>query len=201
MNKFNMVLNELAVNAAGEKEYKKIGEQSINIFSLEEFGVTATPNEALTEEGLLEYANPVHAFIYSALVAATKAAAKNKMLPKSVTLRPGSKLAETLEELTAKSERVAGQAMILTKEFIAAFTKYLAESSGKKPVVQQIYLAMVKSRPTISLSTPARREGLAAQLEQFVAVESAEVVAKFESILTALNEACSSDEVLDDMDL
>lgn len=201
MNKFTMILNELAINEKGEKVYKEIGKQDINVFSLAEFGIDAQPTDEATEDGLLQYANPVHSFIYSSLVAATKAVAKNKMLPKSVTLRAGAKLAETIEELTAKSERTAGQAMILTKEFIASFTKFLLESSGKKPVVQQIYLAMVKSRPTISLSTPARREGLAVMLEQFAMTAPSEEVTKFSSILTALNEACSSNEELDDSDL
>ena len=109
-------------------------------------------------------------------------------------------IATTIDAIIATAER-SGAALAVAREFIADFTSYLATASGKSQAVQALYTGMVKARATIALSSEARRQGLAAQLEQFVESIDAEGATKYQNILTTLNDLCEGTVELDDSDL
>lgn len=194
MNILNLEVSKLEAG-----EYKKVGSIEVPVFSLADFGLDIAETGA-DEDGLLKYENNKVQYVYEALLAATKAAARNKLVSGTASLKPGSKIAQTVEELIAKAER-SSAALAISREFVADFTKFLAEASGKKEAVQALYVAMVKNRQTIAISSEARRLGLQAQLEAFIEFSGAEVISKYPSVLIALSDLCEGSAALDDEDL
>lgn len=211
MNIYKMEVNKKVINpVTKEGEYQKIGTVEIPVFSLSEFDVPATPltgaerAAALTaagvtaeaDDGLDVFSNPKIQFVYDAMVAATKADARNKLVQGSVTLKAGNKIASTVEELIAKAER-SGAALALAREFLTSFAAYLSTKSGKSATVQALYNSMVKVRQSITLSSQARKDGLMNQLEGYTAQASTEDVGKFQNIIATLGDLCTDADVVE----
>lgn len=193
-------------------EYKPVGVVVVPMFALNEFGITCATEldaeqraaavkaleiSAEDDDGLDYYADARIQFVYDAVVSATKADARNKLVSGSSALKPGNKIADTVEELIAKAER-SGAALALNREFLTSFSAYLAAKSGKSAVVQALYNGMTKVRATITLSSQARKDGLLAQLEGYIGQATTEDVAKFSNIITTLGDLCSSAEAIGD---
>lgn len=194
MKQFKMVVSKKENN-----EYKAVGEVLVPCFDLSEFGVEVEPT-GTDEQGLLTYSDERVQFVYDAVVAATKADARNKLVSGSATLKAGNKIADTVAELIAKAER-SGAALAINREFITSFTSYLAGKSGKTAAVQALYSGMVKNRASIAISTEARRNGLLSQIEAYTDQATAAEAEKYTNILSAIADACSGAEQVEDSDL
>lgn len=193
-----MIIYTMEVSKKVNGEYQKVGEVELPVFGLEEFGldVQATGKD---EEGLPTYATDALNWVFSAVFAAIKADARNKLVSGTATLKPGQKIASTIAELIAKSERT-GAALAIAREFVKDFAAYLATRSGKNANVQAVLLSMVKNRATIPLSSEARRNALLAQLSAFAETLDEEAIAKYQNIILAISEACTAVEELSDAD-
>lgn len=215
MNIYKMSVSKKVVNpVTKEGEYQEIGVVNVPIFSLREFDLSAPELtgdaraaqlatlgiSAEDDDGLDLFDNPKIQYVYDALVAATKADARNKLVGGSVNLKPGNTIAQTVDELIAKAER-SGAALALAREFLSSFSTYLATKSGKSASVQALYNGMVKVRQSITLSSQARKDGLLAQLEAYTEQASVEEITKYVNILAAIGELCSSTMVISDSDL
>lgn len=212
-----MVVSKKVVNpVTKEGEYREVGKVAIPVFSLAEFGL-ATPAaltdtqraeaikapgiDADNDDGLDMYADASVQFVYDAVVAATKADARNKLVSGTANLKAGNTIAQTVAELIAKAER-SGAALALNRDFLTSFSTYLAAQSGKSAAVQAIYNGMVKVRASITLSTEARKQGLIHQLEQYINHATVEDAAKYTNIINTLGDLCQADVALvDDSEL
>ena len=159
---FNMVVSKKGTDG----KYVEVGKVAVPFWTLADLdtGIDATSTDT---DGFPVYTNPKHQALFVALLSSIKAAARNKLQPSSVSLKPGCTIAATLAEFLEKGERGGGEALALHREFIAAFNKYLAEKSGKKEAVQAIYSSLVRTKSSIPLASEARKEGLLAQLAAF----------------------------------
>lgn len=207
MNIFKMEVNKKVIDpVTKEGNYVVVGSVEVPMFSLKEFGIDVEPtgSDTGTPEapgtGLLIYADPKVQFAYDALCAATKADARNKLVSGTANLKPGAKIADTVDELIAKAER-SGAALAIAREFLASFAKYLADKSGKSAAVQTLYNQMAKNRQTIALSSQARKDGMLHQLTAYMEQASEEEAAKYANILIAIEELCSKEFVIDDTEL
>jgi len=180
-----------------EGEYSKIGEVSVPVFDLAEFGLTAATG--VDEEGLPTYTDDKLQWVQNAVTAAIKAIARNKLVSGTASLKAGSKIAQTVPELL-ESNTSSGAALALYREFLLSFTQYLS-TSGKSQAVQALYSGMVKTRAVIAVSSEARRNGLAAQLEAFLGSLNVEDQTKFLSIVETLAGLCESATDLSDEEL
>jgi len=211
MKQFNMVVSKKVINpTTKEGEYQEVGKVAVPVFSLSEFGIsspqhlndaerlaaiTAAGIKAEDDEGLDYYNDPRVQYVYDAVVAATKADARNKLISGTANIKAGNKIADTVEELIAKAER-SGAALALNREFLASFAAYLAAKSGKSAVVQALYNSMTKTRQSITMASQARKDGLLAQLTAYAVQCSTEDAAKYNNILTTLAELCESAEAI-----
>lgn len=199
MHNIKMVVNKKVKNAAGEAEYQEVGAVEVPCFDLADFGL-GVESTGKDEEGVPSYGNDKLDFVMGAVWAAIKADARNKLVSGTASVKAGQKIASTVEELIAKAER-SGAALQLVRDFIAAFTKYLAERSGKSAAVQALYIGMVRNRQSIAVSSEARRNGLLAQLTAFAEGLAAEEAEKFQGIVLTLADLCQSAAELDDSEL
>jgi len=182
------------VNKAGKNERQEVGTVEVPVFTLGDFGLDVEATGA-DEDGMPTYATPAIQWVADAVLAATKADARNKLESGSVALKAGASIASTVEELIAKAER-SGEALALAREFVAAFSKWLEQHSGKSAAVQAVLVAMARSKNAIALSTEPRRVGLLNQLTAFADVADA----RFSNIIQATAEACTAEVTLDDAD-
>lgn len=189
----------MEVNKKEGGEYKLVGKVEVPVFELKAFGISIDA-DAVSEEGLPTYKNPSLQYVQDAITAAIKAAARNKLIGGSVALKPGNKIASTVAELL-ESGGNNGAALALHREFITDFANYLATKSGKNAGVQSLYTGLVKAKATIALSTEARRNGLAAQLEAFLVSLPEVDQAKYLNIVSGLSDLCEGATDLDDSDL
>ena len=182
------------VTKAGKKEREEVGTVDVPIFILREFGLDV-PTTGVDDDGLPTYDTPAIQWVADAVLAATKADARNKLESGSVTLKAGASIASTVDELIAKAER-SGEALALAREFVTAFSKWLEQHSGKSAAVQAVLVAMARSKNVIALSTEPRRVGLLNQLTAFADVADE----KFSNIIQATADACTAEVTLDDAD-
>lgn len=190
---------EMVVSKKENNEYKEVGKVLVPVFDLAEFGLTVDAS-GVSDDGLDTYSDERVQFVYDAVVAATKADARNKLVSGTANLKPGNKIADTVAELIAKAER-SGAALAVNRDFLASFAAYLSGKSGKSSQVQALYNGMVKNRQSIAISTEARRHGLLAQVEAYTEQATQEEATKYANILTAIAELCSGTVELDDSEL
>lgn len=137
-----------ANGAANTRE--KIGEVVLYVPSLKEFGVDIEPVGS-EEDGSLKYAANEHNWLYSAVLAATKARARNLLKNGSVELKAGAKLAETLVELVTPSE-TTNTVLAERRAIIALFGEWLAKLD--KPVNLKNLLKIFMDKPDTLLAQP-----------------------------------------------
>lgn len=188
----------MEVNKKENGEYKKVGVIDVAMFSLDDFGLNA--GEVKTDSsGLPVYADDKVQYVQDCVIAAIKAAARNKLISGTVSTKAGTRLAVTVAELM-ESGGNNGAALALHRDFVNAFTSYLT-ISGKSTAVQALYSGLVKAKQSIALSTEARRQGLAAQLENFLATISDDDQNKYMNIVEGLASLCEDATDLDDSEL
>lgn len=196
---FSMEVNKKVTKTNGDGEYQLVGKVEVPVFSLDAFGLPAIPNSK-DADGLPTYDDPKLQYVQDAVTAAIKAAARNKLVSGSITLKAGNKIAATVEELLESGQN-SGAALALYRDFINAFTTYLATKSGKSAAVQALYTSMIKAKQSITLSAPARKQGLLRQLTEFFNSLSEEDGAKFASVLDGLVTLCEQVVDLSDTEL
>lgn len=190
---------KMEVNKKENGEYKLIGAVDVPVFGLEEFGLDVAPT-GKDEEGLPIYSSEAIDYVFSAILAATKADARNKLQSGTIALRAGCTIAATVAELIAKAER-SGAALAINREFLKSFADFLTAKSGKSAAVQSLYNGMVKNRQSISLSSEPRRNGLLTQLTAYAGSLGSEEADKFSNILLTITDLCEGSVELEDSDL
>ena len=97
---------------------KAIGSYSFYLPTLSEFGIQADAKPVYEGEGEekqivgYEYEGNALNFLGKAVDAAVRAMARNKLLPKSATLRPGAKMPENFLEVITPGEGRGGSAVL-----------------------------------------------------------------------------------------
>lgn len=179
----------------------KIGEQAVTIPLISDFVsqlVAAKPKEGedgKDDDGLPVYDNDVANWVMSAVVAAAKAAARNKLVPGTADLRPGVKIATTWEEFCAESDRGGnGAALQLLRDLKDLFSKWVA-TLGKNEATQNVLISLFSNRTALKVATGDTKAKIKKYVEDFSATLSTEDLERFERPLTVIMETC--DEVIE----
>ena len=197
-----MAVSKTIKQSDGKNKREPIGVAEVVIFDLSEFAACiAAPDSIDSDSNLPVYTDLKLAFLQNAVISAILAKARNAL--DGITPKAGQSLATTIEELIAPSQ-TSGGFMVLNSAFEKAFAQYLAEHSGKKEAVQQLFSSLVKLtvRSALANASLARRDALRTQLEGFTLSLNEEDTASYTAIITGLLSLCDgAEEVISDDDL
>lgn len=138
-----------------------LGSYSFYLPTLAEFGIQVEAKPVVEGEGEAavvvgyEYEGNAMNFLGKAVDAAVRAMARNKLLPKSATLRPGSKMPETFEEVIAPSEGRGGSVILAERQSLfASWTGYV-QGLERPENVKKLLVLFVKT-PDALLTQPEK---------------------------------------------
>lgn len=156
------------VEVAGQAKRESIGFLELYAPTLEELGFEYKPASTDETTGELVYEDKVAAFLYNAVLAATKANARNKLDPKAPTLalRPGATLPANLEELVTPTVSNKGQALAERRALIESFKEWA--HSLAKPDALKAALVMLFDKPdNLALQDADKRAKIKPYFEEF----------------------------------
>lgn len=201
---------QMVVSKKEGGEYKPVGSVAVFYPELSELGFDVQPTgyEVLNDKGEVSgtsaegtgfpvYADDKVQYLFDAALSSVKAAARNKLVSGTVTLKEGNKIAETVEELLATAER-SGEALKNRREFLDAFKKFLA-TTGKSLAVQEAISRLVAAPANIPLQPDSVKDKLPGYLANFATTLNAEQAAKYGRYLVAIEEQCQGANALLDM--
>lgn len=126
------------------------------------------PQLAVDDDGLPVLDSDGANWLYSAIVAAVKAGARNKLLKDSVKVKDGLKIPETLAELFEPGTRGAGAALAALRDCKNAFAEYVA-TLGKKEATANLIITLFNNRQALALQSNDMKEKMKAYVESFAA--------------------------------
>ena len=198
MEKLIVAVSKKVEGKDGKGEYEEVGK--INIFYplLSEFGVAAefakdekTGEPKKDDDGLPLYAEEKAQYLFDCVIASVKAAARNKLISGTATVKEGAKIAETLEELIAPSTGNRGEALAIAREVLAKFKAFLA-TTGKNQAAQDTIYLYASNKPALALASATRKEKFLGYVAEFIAKLSPEEVSKYERPLKAWEETAKT---------
>lgn len=183
----------LPISKTENKERVKVGEVAIVIPTLDDIVAHVAGAKVKEEQdGLPLYDNDVANWVQSAMEAAAKAAARNKLKPGTAELRDGLKIATNWEEFCAESERGGnGAALALLREVKDMFSKYIA-TLGKSENVQKVIVTLFSSKTSLAAATDDTKGKMKKYVEDFAATLSAEDMERFERPLDNILTECEN---------
>ena len=191
-----MQVYSLEVSKKVNGQYEKVGEVVVNYPLLSELGFDVEPS-GKDDDGLPTYSDEKAQYVFDAVFAAVKAAARNKLVSGTATLKDGNKIAETVAELLTTGER-NGAALQNLRDLLSIFKEWVP-STGKDSKTQAALYDLVSNRKALGLASDVVKGKVAGYIAQFAESLNAEQAAKYERILVALNDACESVNALDDL--
>lgn len=194
MNSYNMEVSKKEV-VDGVSQYVPQGKVEVFYPLLAEFGFAVEP-EKEDADGFPIYKDEKAQYVFDAILAAVKAAARNKLVAGTATLKPGLSIASTIEELMEGGNK--GDALAANREFLAAFKAWLP-STKKSEKVQAAVFDLAKNRAGLSLQPDDKKQKFLVYLTDFASTLNAEQAARFERALVALEGAAEAGDALDDM--
>ena len=194
MKSYNMEISKQEV-IDGVNQYTKIGSVEVFYPLLSELGFSIDPDSE-DKDGFPVYKDEKADFTFNAVLAAVKAAARNKLVAKTATLKPGLSIASTIEELLEGGNK--GDFLAATREFLAAFKVWLP-STKKSEKVQAAVFDLAKNKAGLTLQPDDKKAKFLVYLTDFAATLSTEQSARFERAMIALEDAAQQGDALDDM--
>ena len=189
-----MYYTTLTVSETVNGKFSPLGEISVPMFDLADFGLPI-PADCTDKDGSPIYNGATANWMHKALCAAVMRKAKNSLVPKTLQLKPGLSLANTVVELTKVSAHSLAEAGLAWKKFYAAFQVYLETQSGKTVPVQATYLRLVKSRDGLATASQKWVDGMLRQLDGFLA--QSPVAGEFSREIEILTDICNGGTIED----
>lgn len=194
MESYHMEVSKKDV-VEGKSQYVAQGKVEVFYPLLSELGFAVEP-KSYDADGFPVYADDKAQWCFEAILAAVKAAARNKLVAQTATLKPGLSIASTLEELIEGGNK--GDALAANREFLAAFKAWLP-STKKSEKVQAAVFDLAKNKAGLSLQPDDKKQKFLVYLTDFAKTLTAEQSARFERALVALEDAAQAGDALDDM--
>ena len=144
--------------------------------------------QLVEEEGLPVYTDDRANWLQGAILAMVKAQARNKLVPKTATVKDGLKIAETWEELTAEGVR-DGAGLAIARECKAAFGEWLAKQGLSEKASATLNI-LFGNRDALMLQTNGIKGKTKARVESFAESLEPEILEKFTRPITRVLEAC-----------
>ena len=183
------------------RKRKEIGKVEIYTADLTEIAkviVDAKVTGQDETDGLPIYDSQEANWIFGAIYNAVKMAARNKLENKSITLKDGLKIAQTISELSEEGQRGAGgEGLAILREVKASFAEWVA-TLGKSDATMTYIITMFSNRTALATQTKAVKEKMAKYVEDFALSLNDEQVDRFSRPLEAVGQACSTASTLEE---
>jgi hypothetical protein len=187
---------ELKVSTKVDGKYSEVGQVAVVVPLLEDFiaeCVAAKVTTEADEDGMPVFDNEKANFVQSAVFAYVKAAARNKLIPKTADLKPGLKIAETWDELTAEGGRGGGAAALaLIRELREAFADHV-KTLGKSEAAQKVLNTYFSNKGALEMANADSKGKMKAYIEAFSETLDEEQLEKFARPLEAVLELCEKE--------
>jgi hypothetical protein len=184
-------------------EFKKVGEMVIHCPTLQDClpfmgaAIKMEDGKEVTEEGVPVYDSQEANWIQGAILAAVKAQARNKLVPKTATLKDGLKIPENWAELTAEGTRGQGEGLAIAREAKAAFAEWLTKQ-GISEAAQNTLNTLFGNKSALMLQPETVREKVKARVEAFAnSIEDTAILERFTRPLEGVLEACKGTDLGD----
>lgn len=177
-------------------KYVKQGEMIVTVPLLEDFNAELVGAKITGEEdGMPVYDNDKANFVQAAVFAYVKASARNKLVSGTADVKPGLKIAETWEELTAEGVRTGGAAALaLIRELREKFSDYV-KGIGKSEAAQKVLITFFSNKAALELATADNKGKMKGYIEAFAETLTEEELEKFDRPVTALLELCATEAI------
>lgn len=177
-------------------EFKKVGEVNAYVPLLAEclqyMGSPIKKDDKgveMEEDGIPVYEDQNANWIQGAILAAVKAQARNKLQPKTATLKDGLKIAETWEELTAEGVR-DGAGLAIARECKAAFADWVSKQGLSEKAASTLNI-LFGNRDALLLQNQSMKDKVKARVEAFAeSIEDTAVLERFTRPISKVLEAC-----------
>lgn len=197
-NTFEMVVSEKGV-VNGKNQYVPRGKVTVHYPTLSDFGYEAEVKEQ-TEEGFPVYVKESDNFLFSSLLAAVRANARNKIeiVNGVVQCKEGLSIADTLEALMeAGTAGGNGKALQDIRDFVNAVRAYMV-SLGKSTAVVNGVVGFCDKPATIAIiEDVSKKAKIEAYLSDFVATITDDDATRWAKRITLISEMCNAGSVLD----
>lgn len=173
-------------------KYVKQGEYAIVVPVLEDcVGSIAGAKVTAEEDGLPVYDNDIANFVQSALLAYTKAAARNKLVSGTAEVKPGLKIATDWAELCAEGDRGGnGAALQLAREVKEAFGKWVS-GLGKSEGTVRVIVTYFGSKDALETASADHKAKVAQYIEDFSVSLDEETLERYSRPLETIAARCA----------
>jgi hypothetical protein len=177
-------------------KYVKQGEMIVTVPLIEDFVAELVAAKVTGEEdGMPVYDNDKAGFVQAAIFAYVKASARNKLISGTAEVKPGLKIAETWDELTAEGVRTGGAAALaLIRELREAFADHV-KTLGKSEAAQKVLTTFFNNKAVLEMATAENKGKMKGYIEAFAETLSEEDMERFARPLDVLLELCSAEVV------
>lgn len=180
---------DISKKNADTGKHEKVGSVSIYVPTLECFGITAA-QESVGDDGLPVYADDKMDWLFSAVVAAVKAKARNSLVSGTAELKPEASIAEDFTALLAEGKRGGGaEALAVVRDLKAKMGFYIASVAKKSAGTCAFINGLFANRQALSLQSEANRTKMVGYIQDFatwLAEEDDELLSKGERYLDSL---------------
>lgn len=190
---------EIAKKVGDKRE--KVGEVIIYVPTLEAFGIAAEVS-SIDDDGLPIYKDDKQDFLFSAIVAAVKAKARNSLVSGTADLKAGNTIATNFTELLAEGTRGGGaEALAVVRELKAKMGFWLASVEKKSAGTQAFINGLFANRQALSLQSETNRGKMVEYINRFaewLADDNLELLEKGQKYVNSLLEAAQAATSADD---
>lgn len=187
-----MIKFEMPVSKKDEKtkKYVEMGKVEVTVPVLADLIPFLGAKETGQEEGVPVYDSPEANFVMSAVMAYVKAAARNKLVSGTATVKEGLKIPETWAEFTAEGVRGGGEALAILREAKSEFADWIS-SQGKSEAVTNALVTFFGNRAALQLQSPANKAKVLAYVEKFAESLDETKLERLQRPIDAVIAACS----------
>lgn len=141
------------------------------------------------EDGLPVYEDDKANWVQSAILAAVKAQARNKLVSGTATLKEGNTIPTDWEGLLAEGVRGGGEALAIAREAKAAFQEWMAKQ-GKSEAATNAVVSLFSNRQALALQSATNKGKIKAYVESFGAQLEEAQLERLAKPLDAVLAAC-----------
>lgn len=197
MIKFPMVVNKKDDKT---KKYVEVGAVEVTVPVLDDLLPFMAAKVTGQEEGVPVYDSAEANWLMSAVMAYTKANARNKLESGTATIKSGLVIPSTWAEFTAEGVRGGGEALAIIREAKTAFAEWLGKQ-GKSDAVTNTLTTLFNNRAALQLQSPANKAKVKTYVEQFAEALDAPSFERFTKPIEAVIAACeATDDALADLE-
>lgn len=179
------------------RKRKEIGKVSIFTPELTEIAkvIVDAKITSTDSDGLPVYDSQEANWVFNAMHNAVKMAARNKLENKSIVLKDGLKIAETMSELTEEGQRDGnGAGLANLRDAKSAFADWV-NTLGKSEAATSVIVSLFSNRTALLTQNAVTKSKMLKYVEDFAVSLSEEMLDRFTRPLQAITEACSAPSI------